>query len=71
MENQIQIAFNVIVVGIIYIVILVASYRAKLSKNKGIDPVKEASAVLTETLGAGVLLLFLIFGVFVVGLWGG
>ncbi|MCK5081069.1 MAG: hypothetical protein KAQ63_02805 [Candidatus Moranbacteria bacterium] len=71
MEENIQIAFNIIAVSLIVLVGLVISFRTKLAKAVGINLKKETAGILGETIGAGVVLAFIIFAVFAVGHWGG
>jgi hypothetical protein len=70
MEDNFQMIFNVVAVALIFLVMLVVSYRSKLAKAVGINPAKEQATFFAETIGAGVLIGFLIFTVFAVGYWG-
>jgi Na+-driven multidrug efflux pump len=71
MEESFQIAFNIIVFGLIFVIGLAVSFASKVAKSVGINPDKEKKEILTETIGVGVVLLFIIFGIFATSYWGG
>ncbi len=66
MENF-QLVFNIIIVGFAAVGGLLVSYGAKIKKATSSG---DKSLALLETLGAGVILFFLIVIFFVVGLSG-
>lgn len=64
MQESSQIIFNIVFVGLLYIVGLSLSLTFKLNKAKN-D--KEKSTAVMETIGVGILTFFLIALVFMVG----
>ncbi len=71
MEDSFQIAFNIIVFVLIFVIGLAVSFASKVAKSVKMKPEKEKKEILTETIGAGVVLLFIIFGIFATSYWGG
>ncbi len=70
MENGFQIVFNIVVFVLIFVIGLAVSFGAKVAKSVGINPDKERKEFLTETIGVGIVLLFIIFGIFATSYWG-
>ncbi|GEM_PF-6027264 len=65
MNFDFQMIFNVVIVAAICIVGLVLSFSAKAQKAEG-KP-KEIKTALAETIGAGIILFFIVFAVFAAG----
>ena len=65
MNFDFQMIFNIVGMATICVVGLTISFGAKAKKAEG--KTKEIKAALAETIGAGIILFFIVFAIFMVG----
>jgi len=63
-----QVVFNIILLAIIFFALMTVSLGYKMGQTKGNE--KEAQRVFSETIGAGIMIFFLIFTIYATCQWG-